>query len=295
MSKMTKAVFSLNRDLGVALLLLPTPQRPSPEIERFRARPSSRPTSMCCGMCGGSRVSENRELRARVMLAVRRVDAMTMASATVKFVDRLDAGEKLSAVLAGFREGDAVVLGMARGGVVVGFAVAQNLNLPLQALVVRKLGAPRNPELAIGAVSETGALWLDRHTVRATNASEDYIRAEIARQVAEARRRQAEYAVGPGLGIVRDKPAIVVDDGIATGASALVAVKSARDLGASQVVLAAPVASRQSVRFLAPSVDQLVVLAQPEPFYAVGVFYEHFGQVTDEEVVDLLRRAASRT
>lgn len=209
------------------------------------------------------------------------------------FVDRLDAGKALARALEEYRNSEAVVLGMARGGVEVGYAVAETLGLALEALVVRKLGAPKNPELAIGAVSETGALWLDHTTVAKTGASEEYIRREIAEQVAEAKRRQQEYASGQGLDAIRGKTAIVVDDGIATGASALVAVKSARNLGASRVVLAAPVASQQAVKSLTSLVDQLVVLAEPDPFYAVGLHYGHFHQVTDAQVISYLRRATT--
>jgi putative phosphoribosyl transferase len=209
-----------------------------------------------------------------------------------RFRDRLAAGEQLATALQEYRGSNSVVLGMARGGVAVGYAVAKSLDLALEALVVRKLGAPQNPELAIGAVSETGALWLDQNLVQATGASREYIQREVAEQVAEANRRQREYAIGPGLEVIRGRTAIVSDDGIATGASALVAVQSARNRGASTVILAVPVASRQAVRLLQPAVDQLVVLAEPDPFYAVGLYYQHFDQVTDNEVIDYLRRAA---
>jgi putative phosphoribosyl transferase len=209
------------------------------------------------------------------------------------FVDRLDAGRRLAKELEGYRAGDAVVLGLARGGVVVGYAVARELNIPLRALIVRKLGAPRNPELALGAVSETGVRWLDESLVRATGATEEYVRREIATQMAEARRRQQEYGLGLGSEIVRDRPAIVVDDGIATGATAMVALRSARDLGASEIVLATPVASTQAVKMLQPATDRLIVVHVPDPFLAVGFHYRHFDQVTDAEVVDLLRSANS--
>lgn len=208
------------------------------------------------------------------------------------FRDRLAAGERLAAVLSEYRDTNSIVLGMARGGVAVGYAVAQALDLPLEALIVRKLGAPHNPELAIGAVSETGAVWVDPKLVEMTGATEEYIRTEVAAQVAEATRRQREYAIGRGLEAIRGTIAVVTDDGIATGSSALVAVRSARDRGAAKVILAVPVASPQAVHFLKPSVDQLVVLAQPEPFYAVGLYYQQFDQVTDDEVVGYLRDAA---
>jgi putative phosphoribosyl transferase len=209
------------------------------------------------------------------------------------FRDRLDAGRKLAARLEEYRGSDAVVLGLARGGVVVGYAVAAALDLPLQPLIVRKLGAPQNPELAIGAVSETGEQWLDLGIVRAAGAAEEYIRHEVEAQVAEARRREHEYHSGAGLGAMRGRPAIVVDDGIATGSTALVAVRSARDLGATKVILAIPVASPQAVDFLQRHVDSLVVLMTPEPFMAVGLHYDRFDQVSDEEVIAYLKRAST--
>lgn len=207
------------------------------------------------------------------------------------FQDRFDAGRRLAAAMSPYADADSEVLGMARGGVVVGYSVAKALRLPLHALVVRKLGAPHNPELAIGAVSETGQEWLDPYLVAATGATREYLQREIAEQVAEARRRQAEYAVGEGPASVQGKPVLLIDDGIATGASALVGIRSTRDLGATRVVLGTPVASRQAVALLRPKVDELVVLAAPEPFMAVGMYYRNFEQTSDREVTDLLRRA----
>jgi putative phosphoribosyl transferase len=208
-----------------------------------------------------------------------------------EFQDRQDAGHRLASALEPYVGPDTQVLGMARGGVDVGFGVAHALHLPLHALVVRKLGAPHNPELAIGAVSETGQRWLDSYLVHATGATAAYLEREIAEQVAEARRRQEEYETGPGLEVVRGKPVLLIDDGIATGASALVGARSVRDLGASRVVLGTPVASRQAVQLLRPEVDALVTLAEPEPFMAVGMYYRNFDQTGDAEVIDLLRRA----
>jgi putative phosphoribosyl transferase len=210
------------------------------------------------------------------------------------FVDRMDAGRRLAQRLARYTGTDAHVLGMARGGVVIGYAIADSLNLPLHALVVRKVGAPQNPELALGAVSETGAEWLDRGLILATGASEEYLQREIANQVAEARRRRQEYAIGAGPGSVEGHTAIVADDGIATGSSALVGVRSARSLGASHVVLATAVASRPAESLLQPEVDEMVVLDTPEPFYAVGLYYGNFDQVSDDQVIDYLRRAQRR-
>jgi putative phosphoribosyl transferase len=121
-----------------------------------------------------------------------------------------------------------------------------------------------------------------------------YIQREIENQVTEARRRQQAYAIGPPLESVRGHCAIVVDDGIATGASALVGAQSARDLGASEVIAATPVASRQAVAMLRRTADRVIAVLTPEPFGAVGLYYRHFEQVTDDEVIDYLQHANSR-
>lgn len=210
------------------------------------------------------------------------------------FRDRIDAGEQLATRLSAYRGSDAIVLGMARGGVSVGFAVAMELQLPLVALVVRKLGAPHNPELAIGAVSETGAVWIDTEMAAMVGASEAYIESEIERQMMEAQRRQAEYAIGEGPASVRGRTGIVVDDGIATGSSSLVALRSVRGLGASKVVLATPTASPRALELLRPHADEIVALLTPDPFVAVGMYYEYFGQVSDSEVVQYLKEVLPR-
>ncbi len=217
---------------------------------------------------------------------------MMMHHSTDTFRDRLQAGVLLSGALQEFRATNTVLLGLARGGVVVGYSVARELGLPLQALVVRKLGAPRNPELAIGAVSEVGEWWLDHDLVQATGASDDYLAEAIARQTAETQRRRAEYGRTIDLSAVGAWSAIVVDDGIATGATALVGVRSARRLGAERVTLATPVASPHAVQTLQPLVDRLVTLAAPADFRAVGLYYQRFAQVTDAGVVHYLRSAA---
>lgn len=207
------------------------------------------------------------------------------------FTDRLDAGRHLSETLLDRGVNQGIVLGLARGGVEVGYAVASTLGLPLRALIVRKVGAPQNPELALGAVSETGVQWLDPKIVEATHADQEYVEEETERQIAEARRRQEQYNVGSGLESVRGKSAIVVDDGIATGASALVAVESARGLGASRVILATPVASAQSLWMLEPAADMVIALEVPDHFLAVGFHFANFNQVTDDEVISYLRLA----
>lgn len=204
------------------------------------------------------------------------------------FTDRLDAGRQLATALSNYRGSRAIVVGLARGGVVVGFAVARSLDLPLLALVVRKLGAPHNPELAIGAISETGVKWLDPYLTAATGASEAYIEGTVERELAEARRRREEYGTGPRLESMRGRTAIVVDDGLATGATAVAAVRSVRSLGADRVILAAPVASVPAAQLLRSEADVVVALAIPEQFYAVGVHYRNFDQVADADVIRYL-------
>ena len=186
------------------------------------------------------------------------------------------------------------MVGLARGGVAVGSGVAASLDLPLLALVVRKIGAPYNRELALGAVSETGCLRLDAETVRATGATQEYIDRTVAEEVEEAKRRQAAYNVGASLQSVQGRTAILIDDGIATGASAVVAVQSLRELQAARVLVAAPVASPRAVAMLERLADGVVVMEAPADFYAVGQFYDDFDQVTDAEVVRDLERAAIR-
>ena len=210
------------------------------------------------------------------------------------FADRLDAGLRLGHALSDYAGGDAMVVGLARGGVEVGYATAQYLRLPLTVLVVRKVGAPRNPELAIGAVSETGVRWLDREIAAATGADERYIQVEVARQVSEAQRRSETYGTAAALEAIRERPAIVVDDGIATGATALVALQSVRELGSREVILATPVASLPAVTSLLRVADSVVALETPEQFGAVGLYYGNFGQVSDEEVLRYVEMSADR-
>lgn len=208
---------------------------------------------------------------------------------TRSFHDRIAAGRQLARTLREYRRSDTTVIGLARGGVVVGYGLAQELELRLEALVVRKVGSPDNPELALGAVSETGVHWIDRDLVALTATTNQYLAGEIERQTREADRRRAQYGA-PNLGLrVRNRRAILVDDGIATGASALVGILSLRDLGASPILLATPVAAQQAVDLLTPYAERIVVLCTPEPFISVSAHYQDFAQVKDEEVVALLR------
>jgi putative phosphoribosyl transferase len=209
----------------------------------------------------------------------------------VNLEDRADAGERLAKALTGFAGTGCVVLAIPRGGVVVGEIVARSLGAPLDVVVPRKIGAPGNPELGIGAIAP-GVRVFDPVMLEALNVSDEYLEREIASQEVEIERRLHIYRAGRPPADVRDKTAIVVDDGVATGGTAVAALRWARAQGASRVVLAVPVAPAQALERLASEADEVVVLAAPSPFYAVGEWYRRFEQTSDAEVVSALARAA---
>jgi len=203
------------------------------------------------------------------------------------FKDRREAGEILGDALGDLAGEDAVVLAIPRGGVAVAAGVADRLGVPLDIVIPRKVGAPGNPELGLGAVAE-GVEVLDERLIRILGVSEEYLRREIAEQQEEIRRRSSAYRKGRPPAEPAGKIAIVVDDGIATGGTATAAVRWARRAGASRVILAVPVAPPDAVARLREEADEVRTLATPEPFYAVGQWYQDFPQVSDNEVVDLL-------
>jgi putative phosphoribosyl transferase len=208
------------------------------------------------------------------------------------FEDRLDAGERLAKALLDLAGHDVVVLAIPRGGVIVGEVVARQLGAPLDVVVPRKVGAPGNPELGLGAVAP-GVRVLDERMIRMLGVSPRYLEQEIAAQEREIERRLAAYRAGRAPADVAGKTAIVVDDGVATGGTAVAAVQWAKGQGASKVVLAIPVAPGAALGRLREEADQVVTLAAPEPFFAVGEWYRRFDQVSDEEVVGALARAAT--
>lgn len=209
------------------------------------------------------------------------------------FTDREEAGRRLAQALSRFQGQDVVVLGIPRGGVEVAAVVAESLGAPLDVVIPRKVGAPGNPELGLGAVAE-GVQVLDESLIRVLGVSERYLRNEIAAQEREIRRRSALYRQNRPAVPLQGRVVIVVDDGIATGGTAAAAARWARAQGATRVVLAAPVAPSEALRRLAGEADEVVVLETPEPFYAVGQWYLDFPQVPDERVVELLARASDR-
>ncbi len=207
------------------------------------------------------------------------------------FADREEAGERLAAALVHLKGQDAVVLAIPRGGVIVGEVVARALGLPLDVVVPRKIGAPGNPELGLGAIAP-GVRVLDEWLVERLNVSQEYLEREIAAEEREIERRLEAYRAGRPPLELGGKVALVVDDGVATGGTAVAALRWARDQGASRVVLGVPVAPPATVARLAGEADEVVVLETPEPFLAVGEWYERFEQTSDREVVEALARAA---
>jgi putative phosphoribosyl transferase len=205
------------------------------------------------------------------------------------FFDRLDAGRKLARAL-GDLPRDALILAIPRGGVIVARATADELERPLDVLVVRKLGAPHNPELAIGAIGPNGTVTLDEDVLRALPVvSAEYMDHEVTSQLGEIRRRLTLYRGDVPFPDVTDRCCVVVDDGIATGSTARAALHWLRAEGAKPVILAVPVAPEQAMTEFRGDADRVVILAAPQRFFAVGQWYDNFEQVSDEEVVAALR------
>lgn len=211
------------------------------------------------------------------------------------FHNRSEAGRRLASRLQHLKGRRPVVLALPRGGVPVGFEVAAVLDAPLDVLMVRKIGAPFQPELAVGALGEGEPLelYLDNQLVRRLAVSEDYLERERARQAKELARRREVYCAGRERPPLEGTTAIVVDDGIATGATMRVALRAARAGRPAWLVLAVPVAAAEVIAVLSPLADETVCVEMPESLCAVGASYRDFCQVGDEEVVRTLARAAS--
>jgi putative phosphoribosyl transferase len=210
------------------------------------------------------------------------------------FTNRVDAGRRLATRLTHLRDRSTVVLGLPRGGVPVAGEVARALDAPLDVIVVRKLGVPSQPELGLGAIGEDGVRIINRRVVAATGVSEAEILTVQAREQAELERRARRYRGQRPRRPLDGKTAVIVDDGIATGATARAACQVARAHGARRVVLAVPVAPRGWEDQFGGDADELVAFATPDPFWAIGEFYADFSPTSDEEVVSCLEQALSR-
>jgi predicted phosphoribosyltransferase len=206
------------------------------------------------------------------------------------FADRHEAGRLLAVELEGRRSSRPVVLGIPRGGVVIAAEIAEHLGAELDIVLSRKIGAPGNPELAIGAIAEDGRLFLDEQISARLGVSREYVAREQARQLEEIARRVALFrAVRPKVPL-RGRVVIVADDGLATGATMQAALWAARRDHPGSTIAAVPVGAPDTVERIAASADELVCLRAPEDFGAVGRFYRRFDQVEDEEVLAILER-----
>lgn len=206
----------------------------------------------------------------------------------LKFRDRAEAGNLLAERLAKTGYGQAIVLGIPRGGVILADIVAKKLGADFDIVIPRKLGAPENEELAIGAVTEDGTSYINSYIVNALRIPQSYIENEKTQQAAEIRRRAAAYRRPNGYNIA-GKNVILVDDGIATGATVIASARWARKQNPSSLTIAVPVAPPSSVEVLEQEADSVIVLHAPRDFTSVGQFYEEFGPVSDDQVVQVMR------
>jgi predicted phosphoribosyltransferase len=213
----------------------------------------------------------------------------------MRFRDRQEAGQLLAQALT-FLKGkkDVIVLGIPRGGVVVADEVARAIGAPLDVYITRKIGAPYNPELAIGAIASSGDVVLDQGLIGSLSVSPEYVQGETERQRREIERRLKKYRGDRPAQKLEGKTVLLVDDGIATGATTLAAIRALKKQKPAELMLAVPVGPPDVVARLREEVDRLVCLETPRPFWAVGAFYEVFDQTSDEEVVRLLRESGQR-
>ncbi len=207
------------------------------------------------------------------------------------FADRKDAGRQLATKLQHFQKSDVSVLGIPRGGVIVAAEVAAALDAPLDVIVPRKIGAPFNPELAVGAVAPDGTNFYDEALIDSTGIDRRVLERQASEELREIERRLRVYRgahTGSNTPEYRGRTVILVDDGIATGYTVQAALRSLRRQKPDRLVLATPVAPASSLARLRPDADEIICLLIPEDFYAVGQFYQDFSQTTDEEVIGAL-------
>ena len=210
------------------------------------------------------------------------------------FRNRSEGGSRLAARLDRYKDrNDVIVLALPRGGVVTGYEIARAIGAPLDVLIVRKIGFPNQPELAAGAVAETGSVVLNRDIISMGGLSEEALRPDIDRQKEEIARRVVLYRAGRKLSNLRGKTVILVDDGVATGATMKAAIAALKKEHIAKLVVALPVAPPETVEVLRRMVDELICLETPLYFMAVGAHYGDFTQVTDEEVVKLLQQSTA--
>ncbi len=209
-----------------------------------------------------------------------------------RFVDRESAGRALAQKLLKYKETpDLLIIGLPRGGLVVAFEVARALQAQLEVFIVRKLGAPYQPELAMGAVAEGGSLLLNDAIVNFLSISRDFIEQSAKEQIIELERRQKLYRGDRAIAKITGRTVLVVDDGLATGATMKAAVRALKRKEPSKLVIAVPLGAASTCSELKEEADELICLMTPEPFSAVGSYFENFEQTTDQQVCELLQKA----
>jgi predicted phosphoribosyltransferase len=209
-----------------------------------------------------------------------------------KFRDRSEAGRALAAELQRYAgRDDVLVLALPRGGVPVAYEVARTLGAPLDVFLVRKLGVPGHEEYAMGAIAEGGAMVLSQDVIEQLRIPPAAVQAVVQKELAELERRAALYRRGLAAPNMRGRTVILVDDGLATGSTMRAAVQALRSLGPARIVVAVPVAAPETCEALRAEADEVICARTPEPFYAVGLWYEDFSQTSDDEVRELLEHA----
>jgi predicted phosphoribosyltransferase len=210
-----------------------------------------------------------------------------------RFRDRVDAGRVLARALQAYEgRADVLVLALPRGGVPVAFEVARELGAPLDVFVVRKLGMPGHEEYAIGAIASGGVRIINQEAIRAFDITYAELEAVTAEETVELERRERRYRDGRPPPDIAGKTVVLIDDGLATGSTMRAAVEALRQKSPARLVVAVPTAAPETCQEVGALVDEMVCAMTPEPFYAVGLWYDDFGQTTDEEVHDLLAIAA---
>ena len=205
------------------------------------------------------------------------------------FLDRMDAGEKLTDSLYKFKDEDVIVLAVPRGGLEIAYDTIKRFGFTWDLIIPRKIGAPHNKEFAIGAVSVDGSYFINDDYVKMLGISQDYIEKEVLEQIKEIKRRMKEYRGVDTFPEVKDKTVIIIDDGIATGFTILAVIKAVKKQGAKKIILAIPVGPRETIEEFKELVDEVICLYIPDEFYAVGSYYVDFEQVTEEEVFKIIK------
>lgn len=213
----------------------------------------------------------------------------------MRFANRQEAGQKLADRLVEYRDADPIVLALPRGGVPVAAEVADKLGAPLDVIVARKIGAPGQPELGIGAIAEGGARVVDERTTGFLRLDDDDLEAKIAEEETELARRVRDYRGDRALPSLEGRTVLLVDDGLATGVSARAAVRALRGLNTGHIVVAVPVCPPATAEAMRGEADEVIALDTPSDFAAVGQWYVDFAQTTDQEVIDLLDRRRTAT